>query len=112
MSFMEFASRCSAITLISASAFGIAQAADPTLPRSAEPGVRAQAQDNAITTRVKAAFDANQISGIGIQTELGVVTLTGTVASEVVRQKAANIAAAVEGVRSVDIASLKVRRGT
>jgi hyperosmotically inducible periplasmic protein len=116
MSPKEFTSRCSTIILITASSYGIALAAEQVTPRAATQNgngmsIQTPAVDNAINTRVKSALTANQINGLAVQTELGVVTLAGTVATEEQRQKAANIAASVEGVRNVDIASLSVKRG-
>jgi len=114
MSLKEFTARCSAISLITAAAFGIAQAAEPAPRRSApEAPVTQQSpsSDSGISERVNAALTANKITGVQIQTEQGVVTLAGTVASEEIRQKAARIAAAVDGVHVVDIASLKIKRG-
>lgn len=118
MSPKEFTSRCSTIILITASSYGIALAAEPASPRSAqtnpaEVSIQSPAVDTAISARVKSALSAHQvrINDLDIQTELGIVTLAGTVDSEKLRQKAAHIAAAVDGVRSVDIAFLTVKRG-
>lgn len=114
MSLKEFTTRCSAITLITAGAFGIAQAAEPATPRvaPATPSIQSPAADNTVTERVKAALNAHDIGGLAIQTELGVVTLTGTVANEQQRQKVASIALAVQGVRGVDTGLLKIQRAS
>lgn len=113
MSLKEFTARSSAIILITASAYGIALAADLPPPKNTAPDgvIKAQtpAGDNAISGRVQIALTANNIRGLEIQTELGIVTLRGTVANEEVRRKAAHIAAAVEGVQSVDITALKTK---
>lgn len=114
MSLKEFTARCSAIILITANAYGIAQAAEPASPRPANRApstLQSPATDNTISERVNAALSASNISGVLIQTDQGVVTLAGNVSSEEQRQKAARIAAAVDGVHSVDITSLKVKRG-
>ena len=110
MSLKEFTARCSAITLITASAYGIALAAEPQ-PVAPDSPARAQtpAADSAISGRVTIALTASNIRGLAVHTEQGVVTLSSKVASEEQRQKAAHIAAAIDGVRSVDIAQLKVQ---
>jgi osmotically-inducible protein OsmY len=112
MSLKEFTSRCSAITLITASAFGIAQAAEAASTRAAPAtsSTQSPAADGTLTERVKAALHAHNIGGLAIQTELGVVTLTGTVINEQQRQKVASIALAVQGVHGVDTGLLKIQR--
>jgi osmotically-inducible protein OsmY len=65
--------------------------------------------DATITAKVKAALAANNLSGIEVSTELGIVKLSGTLASEEMRQRATLIAAKIDGVRGVDYASLSIK---
>lgn len=111
MSLKEFSARCSAITLISAGAFGIAQAVEPPSSYAAPDnpaGIHSPAADTAITARVKTALNQNNIQGLRVQTEVGVVALAGTLPSEEVRQRVLHTVAAVDGVRGVDISALKI----
>jgi osmotically-inducible protein OsmY len=69
--------------------------------------------DAAITTKVKANLLADpQASAfaIGVETDRGVVSLTGIVNSEAERQRAIQIAQDVGGVRRVDARNLFVKR--
>jgi osmotically-inducible protein OsmY len=129
MSLKLFTARCSVITLVTASAFGIAQAADTASPLPQAPAEipanttpnspntsnapaspsRGAISDKSISSQIKAALDANRINGLRVKTEAGIVTLAGTVTSEDVRLKAAHIAAAVDGVRSVEFAGVTVK---
>lgn len=112
MSIKEFTARASAIILITATSYGITLAAEPARPASDTPSsLQSPSADNTISERVNAALSTNNISGVLIQTDQGVVTLAGNVPSEEQRLKAARIAAAVDGVQSVDITALKVKRG-
>lgn len=67
--------------------------------------------DAAITTKIKAQMAADsQVSALDIKvnTEAGVVSLKGSVASNDIRDKAVAIARKVDGVKSVDSDGLKV----
>lgn len=57
--------------------------------------------DAAITTRIKTKLLADGITGTTVDTTSGVVTLTGSVASEEQKTKAETHARETEGVRSV-----------
>lgn len=113
MSLKEFSARCSAITLISASAFGIAQAAEPPsshAPAQNPAAIHTPAADNAITARVKTTLNQSNIQGLRVQTEVGVVALAGTLPDEETRQRVLHAVAAVDGVRGVDISALKINK--
>ncbi len=61
--------------------------------------------DAAVTAKVKAAVMASSKlkgTGISVETEQGVVKLTGTVDTEAQKTEAARLAKQVEGVRSVE----------
>jgi len=68
--------------------------------------------DASITAAVKAKLAADQgaatLTGINVDTSQGAVSLTGTVDSEAMKQRAATLAQQVEGVTRV-INSLQVR---
>jgi hyperosmotically inducible protein len=69
--------------------------------------------DTLITTKVKASFAADpQVSAlaISVDTESGVVTLSGVVESEAERQRAIQLAQGIEGVKRVDANQLLVKR--
>ena len=69
--------------------------------------------DAAITTKVKADLLADpMVSGfaISVETDRGVVSLTGIVNSEAERQRAVQIAQDVGGVKQVDARNLFVKR--
>jgi len=62
------------------------------------------ASDTAITTKIKGKFVADStvsVFAIGVRTYTGVVTLTGTVDSYVVREQAGRIAKSTKGVSAV-----------
>jgi len=62
------------------------------------------ASDAVITTKVKAAFVADETLSaldIAVETNAGTVTLTGTVGSETETEQAARVARDVEGVKQV-----------
>jgi hyperosmotically inducible periplasmic protein len=68
--------------------------------------------DTALTTKVKSSFVADlQVSALAsnVQSSQGVVHLTGTVNSEQERQRAIQIAQAVQGVKQVDARNLFVK---
>jgi hyperosmotically inducible periplasmic protein len=68
--------------------------------------------DAAITTKVKSSFVADpQVSAlaINVQSSQGVVHLTGTANNEQERQRAIQIAQAVQGVKQVDARNLFVK---
>jgi hyperosmotically inducible protein len=69
--------------------------------------------DTLITTKVKASFVADpQVSALAItvETDHGVVTLSGVVESEAERQRAIQLAQGMEGVTRVDANKLLVKR--
>ena len=69
--------------------------------------------DTLITTQVKASFAADpQVSAlaISVDTEQGVVTLSGVVESEAGRQRAIQLAQGIAGVKRVDANKLLVKR--
>ena len=85
-------------------------------PRAADDDASADAvsssaymSDSAITAKVKAAMLANAISDLAITTDQGVVSLSGAVQNEAVRQRATKIAAGIDGVRGVDYSGLSIR---
>lgn len=80
---------------------------------SEPPGsAKAYLSDATITAKVKSALLTNKLTGITVNTDLGVVSLSGTVASEEVRQQVTKIAAAVDGVRGVDYGNLSIKAGS
>jgi hyperosmotically inducible periplasmic protein len=68
--------------------------------------------DSSITAAVKAKFAAEQgattLTGINVDTSGGTVSLSGTVDSEAMRQRAATLAQQVDGVTGV-VNNLQVR---
>ena len=63
------------------------------------------ASDAAITSRIKASYDADssvRTFNISIRSYKGVVTLSGTVSSHVPRERAGRIAKATDGVVAVN----------
>ena len=78
---------------------------DDKVVASPKANVSEEVTDTWITTKVKASFvgeDALKGSDISVDTDnKGVVTLTGTAPNSGARVRAASIAAAVKGVRSV-----------
>jgi hyperosmotically inducible periplasmic protein len=69
--------------------------------------------DTLITTQVKASCAADpQVSAlaISVDTEHGVVTLSGVVESEAERQRAIQLAQGIDGVKRVDANQLLVKR--
>ncbi|CAG4882388.1 exported protein of unknown function [Georgfuchsia toluolica] len=78
--------------------------------RSGGTGTGAYPSDSAITAKVKAAFISNKLSGISVTADLGVVDLSGSVATEELRQQATRIASSVDGVRGVDYAGLSIEK--
>lgn len=69
--------------------------------------------DTLITTKVKASFAADpQVSALAItvETDHGVVTLSGVVENEAERQRAIQLAQGMEGVTRVDANKLLVKR--
>jgi osmotically-inducible protein OsmY len=69
--------------------------------------------DTLITTKVKASFAADpQVSALAItvETEKGVVTLSGVVESEAERQRAIQLAQGMEGVKRVNANKFLVKR--
>ena len=69
--------------------------------------------DTLITTKVKASFAADpQVSALAItvETDNGVVNLSGVVENESERQRAIQLAQSIEGVKRVDANKLLVKR--
>jgi hyperosmotically inducible protein len=67
--------------------------------------MQATVEDTTVTAKVKAALlatDGIQATDISVETQQGVVILTGKVADASQAQRAAEVAQSVEGVRSVD----------
>ncbi len=61
--------------------------------------------DSAITTAVKAKLagdHAASLTRIGVETDRGVVTLTGVAKDEATKQRAAELASSVKGVQGVN----------
>jgi hypothetical protein len=78
-----------------------------------EPSTGQAIDDTLITTKVKASFAADpQVSALAItvETENGVVTLSGVVENEAERQRAIQLAQGMEGVTRVDANKLLVKR--
>ena len=68
-------------------------------------GMQATVDDTTVTAKVKAALlatDGIQATDISVETQQGVVILTGKVGDASQSQRAQEIAQSVEGVRSVD----------
>lgn len=85
----------------------------PAATDQATTDASANVNDSAITTRVKTAVTAEpglQSTQIAIDTKDGVVTLSGTVDNEMMKQRAMQIAHQVGGVRSV-VDNLEVKSG-
>ena len=73
----------------------------------------AAVSDAAITTQIKAklaADDTVKATSIKVQTNQGVVTLSGEVVSRDARERAVGLAKTIDGVKSVDDDELKVVR--
>jgi osmotically-inducible protein OsmY len=69
--------------------------------------------DSLITTKVKSSFVADSTVSaldISVETNQGVVTLTGLVTNETERQRAVQIARETSGVKQVDAKNLIVKR--
>lgn len=67
-------------------------------------GVKADVKDTAITTKIKTALDTNPITKsytIHVDTDNGIVTLTGDVPNSSVSSEAAKVARNTEHVKSV-----------
>src|SRR5262245_31802266 len=78
-----------------------------------EPSTGQAIDDTLITTKVKASFVADpQVSALAItvETNNGVVTLSGVVENEAERQRAIQLADGLEGVKRVDANKLLVKR--
>lgn len=74
----------------------------------------AAAPDSSITAAVKsqlAADSASQGYEVGVTTTLGVVALSGTVATQAAIDHVREVAASVKDVKSVDTSGLKVTSG-
>jgi hyperosmotically inducible protein len=75
-------------------------------PSSTDPGrLQSAVEDTTLTAKVKAALlaaDGIQATDITVETQQGIVILTGKVGDTTQVQRAAEIAQGVEGVKSVD----------
>lgn len=99
---MELRKLIAAAALGTGAAFtSIAFAADDGKPKQS---VGEYASDATVTTKVKAAFVADETLSaldIAVETTEGTVTLTGTVGTEAEVEQAARVARDVEGVKQV-----------
>lgn len=89
----------------------MAQDATPMQKSSDNQTVPDKAADAWITTKVKSEFGTTKgikATDISVSTSDGVVTLTGTVATQNEKQRAERIAQLVKGVKSVDSSGLTV----
>ncbi len=71
--------------------------------------------DSMITTKVKASFAADEevkATAIKVETDEGVVTLQGQVASDAARDRAVSLAKSIDGVKSVHDDALQVASAT
>lgn len=100
---------CLAITFAVASTIALAADLGDDSSAGDATSTTAYMSDSTITAKVKAALLANTIPDISITTDQGVVTLSGAVENEAVRQRATRIAASVDGVRGVDYSGLSIR---
>jgi hyperosmotically inducible periplasmic protein len=113
MSLYKSLSRFTAIALIGCGSVSAVYAAtEAAAPPSESSAAGAYVNDSAITAKVKAALISSKLTGISVTTQLGVVSLSGSVASDEVRQQATKIASSTEGVRGVDYAGLSVKSGS
>jgi osmotically-inducible protein OsmY len=65
--------------------------------------------DADLTTAVNDKLRADGVTGVTVAVKDGVATLTGEVADVTVKTKAENSAKSVEGIKSVDVASLRTK---
>lgn len=116
MSLRKSLSRFATIAIVGCTGISAAYAANentaPPQP-AAQSGENGNAgsyvADSTITAKVKTALMSKKLTGITVTTELGVVSLSGSVATETIRQQATQIAAAIDGVRGVEYAGLSVK---
>ena len=95
----------SAVALGSSLTFGAAAFAANTAPAEQKQSVGEYASDAVVTTKVKAALVAEkELSAldVAVETNNGVVTLSGTVATDMQADAAARVARGVEGVKQVE----------
>lgn len=88
-----------------------AYAADPMPQGPAASQPQAYVKDSTITAKVKEILAANKLNDVSVKTDLGVVYLTGSVATEEERQQLAKIVGSLEGVKIVETKALKVKAG-
>jgi osmotically-inducible protein OsmY len=85
---------------------GSSSAANGSAAAPTDPGtLKGTVDDTTVTAKVKAALlatDGIQATDISVETQQGVVILTGKVADTSQAQRAVEIAQSVEGVRAVD----------
>ena len=89
----------------------MAQEAGSAMQQSDNQTVPDKAADAWITTKVKSEFGTTggvSATDISVSTNEGVVTLSGTVASEAEKTRAEQLAQGVKGVKSVDTSGLTV----
>lgn len=111
MPFYKSLSCCATSILLAFGAATAVHAADePTSQPKQSGSTGAYLSDSAITAKVKAALISNKLTGISVTTEMGVVSLSGSVASEQLRQQITQIASGIDGVRGVDYTGLSVAK--
>ncbi|HET6554991.1 MAG TPA: BON domain-containing protein [Dyella sp.] len=96
---------------ISAVPFTQVAAQDAAMKSSDNQTVPDKTADGWITTKVKSELATTKgikSTDISVNTQDGVVTLTGTASSSSEKAKAASVAKAVKGVKSVDASGLTV----
>jgi hyperosmotically inducible protein len=97
-------SLCAGATLVAATLAGAAVAEQTTSPTSNVESTKEYLDDAAITTKVKAALIAEKetkATEVKVETDKGVVHLTGTVDNSQMATKAEDVAKSVKGVQSV-----------
>lgn len=113
MSLRKSLSRFAAIAIVGCTSISAAYAANENTTQPAQSSESGNAgsyvADSTITAKVKTALMSKKLTGITVTTELGVVSLSGSVATETIRQQATQIAAAIDGVRGVEYAGLSVK---
>ncbi len=104
------------IALAAALGFGLhtgAVAAEAGVNVDHSANASAAVSDAWITTKIKAELATTKnlkSSGISVETNNGVSTLTGTVPSEIEVKKAVAVAQSVKGVQKVDASGLMVKK--
>lgn len=67
------------------------------------------ASDSSISARVEKTLQENNVKGISVKSDMGVVSLKGTVPNEDVKLALARIVASVDGVQGVETSDLKIK---